>query len=127
MLSTIKGLLQMGGRQAVRLIPILVIVGVIGWFFLLRSPGGQTTTSGTSETDTSTETATTATPTTQQTAETKVADNSTLAATTDEEQAGKADGKLPETGPADTAILFVAVTAAGTLFWEWRQRRAQEQ
>lgn len=118
-------------RYVVRLAPIIVIIGAIGWFLFLRSPDGQTSTSGTNETsETDPETiASAATPDTQP--ETKVADNSKPAETKEEDgvkEEGKAEnGKLPETGPAGTLAIVAAATAGGTLFWEWRLRRATRQ
>jgi len=106
-------------RHAVRLAPIVVIVFAIAWFFLLRSPGEQTDTTGTA--GTTPETVSTETPTQPQT---KVADNSKSAEAAKEESKAKEEGKLPETGPADTAAIVAITALAGTLFWEWRLRRA---
>lgn len=112
-------------RYVVRLAPIIVIIGAIGWFLFLRSPDGQTSTSGTNETsETDPETiASAATPDTQP--ETKVADNSKPAETKEETEA-KEEGKLPETGPAGALAVAASATISGTLFWEWHLRRRHE-
>lgn len=110
-------------RYTVRLLPIVVIVAAITWFFLLRSPGEQTNTNGAGGADP--ETVSTETP--NQQPETKVADNSKPAETSKEDGGAKEEGKegkLPETGPADTAAIIAITAIAGTLFWEWRLRRA---
>lgn len=109
-------------RYFVRLAPIVVIIGTITWFFLFRSPDGQTNTAETNETsETDSETIASANPDAQQHVETKVADNAKNGETAKEET--KEEGKLPDTGPADTAAIVAAATVGGTLFWEWRLRR----
>jgi hypothetical protein len=108
-------------RYTVRLVPIIVVVGAIAWFFLLRSPGAQTNTSGKTKTpETTTEIATSST-----TPETKVADNSDSTSST-KGGSKTGDGKLPETGPADTLAIFAVAATAGTLFWEWRLQRVRQ-
>jgi len=109
-------------RYSVRLVPIVVIVGAIGWFFLLRTPGEQTNTSGTTETKGTAAESAADTAITSPTPETKVADNSPSG-----KPAKNEDGKLPETGPSDTLAIFAITATAGTLFWEWHLRRARQQ
>ena len=115
-------------RYSVRLVPVVVVVGAITWFFLLRSPAEQTNTSGTSGTkDTSAEAAAD-TSIASPAPETKVADNSATAGTKTGDSGKANEGKLPDTGPSDTLAIFAVTATAGTLFWEWRLRsRANKQ
>ena len=106
-------------RYVVRLAPIVVIVGTITWFFLLRSPDGTNTSSTNETSQKDSETTASATPET----ETKVADNSEA---TKEETEAKEEGKLPETGPAGALAVAASATISGTLFWEWHLRRRHE-
>jgi hypothetical protein len=110
-------------RYFVRIAPIVVILGTITWFFLLRSPGEQTNT-GSSE---ASETIASASQGIEQESETKVTDNPKLAEAPKEEGKAKEEGKLPETGPAGIIAIAVTATAGGTLFWEWRLRRNSRQ
>ncbi len=111
-----KERLQAAARYTVRLLPIVIIASALVWFFVLRSPSDQTNTSGTGDdTDTTSET-------TVDTTNAESEEDSTLAVTTAE--GGKEDaGKLPDAGPADTLAYVAVVVVAGTIFWEWRQRR----
>lgn len=109
-------------HYGIRVVPVVVVVGAIVWFFLLRSPNDQTNTAGTTGTGGSSApetTVSTKAPAMQEQA--KVEDNSAMAAASDG-KGGK--GNLPETGPAGTLAVFAIPALAGTLFWEWRLRRA---
>lgn len=107
-------------RYTVRLAPIVVIVGAFAWFFLLRSPDGQTNTGVNETSETNPETVANAAP------EAKASDNAKSAEPAKEE--GKAaGGKLPETGPADTLALFATTTIAGTLLHKWLTRTGKRQ
>jgi hypothetical protein len=113
-------------HYAARIVPLVVIVGAVAWFFVLRSPGTQDKTSGTAGAAPKTTTSTTsqnAKP------EPKVGDNPTTTASTDATKEGDSNsenGKLPETGPADTLAIFAVAATAGTLFWEWHLRRIRQ-